>query len=263
MTQVRTILGKVGLNPQGEWKQGTYGRLALVSYAGSGFVSLVDGNTALLTDATKWMAIARKGDKGDAFTYSDFTPAQLEKLKGDKGDPFKYTDFTPEQLATLKVKGDPGKTTQFEIGTVTSGTKPSASLTDNGTDAEGNPKKKLNLVLEQGEKGDMGNTPIFEVGDVTTGQPGTDVKFTLTPDGQTAEGVQIYKVNVTIPRGNPGDGAGNVKVTEAGLVAGKKYLFVPSGSNVAVGTYVEFNIADFVPEGYELLLARKETSDGN
>ena len=45
-----------------------------------------------------------KGDKGDPFLYSDFTPEQLEalKVKGDKGDPFLYTDFTPEQLEALK-----------------------------------------------------------------------------------------------------------------------------------------------------------------
>ena len=32
--------------------------------------------------------VGAKGDKGDAFTYSDFTPAQIEalKVKGDKGD---------------------------------------------------------------------------------------------------------------------------------------------------------------------------------
>ena len=35
-----------------------------------------------------------KGDKGDAFRYSDFTPEQLAALKGDTGDPGK--------------KGDPG-----------------------------------------------------------------------------------------------------------------------------------------------------------
>ena len=64
-----------------------------------------------------------KGDKGEAFKYTDFTPAQLEKLKGPKGDkgengeqgpkgePFKYTDFTEEQLAALKgEKGDKGET---------------------------------------------------------------------------------------------------------------------------------------------------------
>ena len=52
---------------------------------------------------------ALKGEKGDPFTYDDFTSEQLEalKVKGDKGDPFIYSDFTPEQLAALKgEKGD-------------------------------------------------------------------------------------------------------------------------------------------------------------
>ena len=64
-----------------------------------------------------------KGDKGDAFTYSDFTQAQLEALKGakgdkgDKGDPFVYSDFTSEQLAALKgEKGDKGD--KGDTGTV-------------------------------------------------------------------------------------------------------------------------------------------------
>ena len=43
-----------------------------------------------------------KGEKGDAFTYEDFTPEQLEKLKGNKGDSFKFEDFTEEQLSDLK-----------------------------------------------------------------------------------------------------------------------------------------------------------------
>lgn len=59
-----------------------------------------------------------KGDKGDAFTYADFTEAQLASLKGEKGDKgdkgekgnaFTYADFTPDQLAALKgEKGDTG-----------------------------------------------------------------------------------------------------------------------------------------------------------
>lgn len=54
-----------------------------------------------------------QGERGAAFTYSDFTAAQLEALrgpegkqgpkgdKGDKGDPFVYADFTQDQLAAL------------------------------------------------------------------------------------------------------------------------------------------------------------------
>lgn len=49
-----------------------------------------------------------KGDKGDPFTYNDFTPEQLEALTGPKGDPFTFEDFTPEQLESLRgPKGDP------------------------------------------------------------------------------------------------------------------------------------------------------------
>ena len=54
--------------------------------------------------------------KGEAFTYEDFTPEQLEALrwgKGDKGEAFKFEDFTPEQLKKLKGeqwnKGDQGR----------------------------------------------------------------------------------------------------------------------------------------------------------
>lgn len=56
-----------------------------------------------------------KGEKGDAFTYSDFTAEELAALKGAKGDrgekgeAFTYEDFTPAQLAGLKgEKGDTG-----------------------------------------------------------------------------------------------------------------------------------------------------------
>ncbi len=41
------------------------------------------------------------GEKGDPFTYEDFTSEQLEELKGPKGDPFTYEDFTDEQLQAL------------------------------------------------------------------------------------------------------------------------------------------------------------------
>ncbi|MBP3931740.1 MAG: hypothetical protein J6D47_19510 [Peptostreptococcaceae bacterium] len=53
-----------------------------------------------------------KGEKGDAFTFEDFTSEQIESLRGEKGDmgeAFKYEDFTPEQLESLRgEKGEKG-----------------------------------------------------------------------------------------------------------------------------------------------------------
>ena len=60
--------------------------------------------------------IGPRGERGEAFTYADFTPEQLAALigpegpegpegpagpQGEKGDAFTYEDFTPEQLAAL------------------------------------------------------------------------------------------------------------------------------------------------------------------
>jgi ribosome-associated translation inhibitor RaiA len=68
------------------------------------------GYALTLTDGTTLeVKNGEKGDKGDAFTYDDFTADQLTALKGDKGDAFTYDDFTTEQLAALKgEKGDKG-----------------------------------------------------------------------------------------------------------------------------------------------------------
>ena len=45
-----------------------------------------------------------KGDKGDPFTYSDFTPEQLESLKGADGyTPVKGTDYwTDEDISEIQ-----------------------------------------------------------------------------------------------------------------------------------------------------------------
>lgn len=140
--------------------------------------------------------------------------------------------------------GFTGKTPQITIGTVTVGSSASASLSPDGTDDNGNPKFKLNLVIVAGPQG---LTPIIEMGTTTTGQPGTDAVATLAPNGQTADGRDKYLLNLTIPQGLPGTGSGNVLVPGPGLVSGKKYLFVPSGNDSTVGTFVEY----VVPEAYD------------
>ena len=86
-------------------------------------------------------AAGAQGVKGDAFTYDDFTEAQLAALKGDKGDkgePFTYADFTASQLAALKgEKGDKGDALTYSDFT---------------------PEQLASLKGERGEKGEPGST---------------------------------------------------------------------------------------------------------
>lgn len=65
--------------------------------AGSAATAAVEGNV-LKIGVPKGPAGA-KGDKGDAFTYEDFTPAQLAALKGDKGDPYTLTETDKNTIA--------------------------------------------------------------------------------------------------------------------------------------------------------------------
>lgn len=129
--------------------------------------------------------------------------------------------------------GFTGKTPQLSIGTVSSGTTPAVTLSENGVDSNGNPRYKLNLVLPKGEKGEA---PVLQIGTITTGTPGGQASASITANGSTSEGAPIFKLNMTIPQGP--QGKGNVNVTESGLVSGKTYLFKPSANNSATGTLV-------------------------
>lgn len=58
-----------------------------------------------------------KGEKGDAFTVSDFTEEEFNSLRGSDGQPFVFENFTAEQLNDLRltvvtsVVGEDGSTT--------------------------------------------------------------------------------------------------------------------------------------------------------
>ena len=58
-----------------------------------------------------------KGDKGDPFTYADFTPEQLAGLKGEKGDKGDTGEQGPQGLQGPK--GDDGLTTQVRVNGTT------------------------------------------------------------------------------------------------------------------------------------------------
>ena len=131
--------------------------------------------------------------------------------------------------------GFTGKTPQLGIGTVSSGETAVVSLSEDGTDATGNPKFKLNLVLPKGQKGD---TPVLRAGTVTTGVPGTAASAELLGDGVTEDGVPRYRLDLTIPRGDTG--TGNVSVPATALKAGVTYLFKPSVDGSAEGEFIEY-----------------------
>lgn len=156
-------------------------------------------------------------------------------VKNKKADGTYIYDFLVDMSGAI---GFTGKTPQFSIGTVSKGAAPSVSLSEDGTDTDGNPKYKLNLVLPQGEKGEA---PVLEVGTITTGASGSQVSVSLEPNGSTSTGAPKYRLNMTIPQGP--QGAGNMQVPVSELVSGKTYLFKPSVNNSAVGTLVEFSQA--------------------
>lgn len=100
---------------------------AVVEQNSSLISQIVDASNEAIEKADQALELVTqsvKGDKGDPFTYADFTPEQLANLKGEQGAqgeqgaPFTYSDFTPEQLANLKgepgEKGDPGQPFTYE-----------------------------------------------------------------------------------------------------------------------------------------------------
>lgn len=173
--------------------------------------------------------------------FSDLTEEDKAELKGEKGDPFTYEDFTPEELESLKGNpGDDGKTPILESVNATFGETPSGSFTKNGVDEDGNPKYILNLTTPKGKDG---QPAVFEQGTTTTLDPSEEARVEVVENGETPEGNPKYILNFFIPRGQTGPagaGTGNVLVDAAGLVSGKKYLFVPDSDNSSSGTFMEY-----------------------
>lgn len=156
-----------------------------------------------------------QGEKGAAFTYSDFTPEQLEALTGprgpkgdkgdtgEKGDAFTYEDFTPEQLEALTgprgetgPKGDTGPTgaaftyDMFTPEQLKKLTGPTGPKGDTGPQGEQGPQGVQGLPGETGAtgpKGDKGDTgpegpqgPKGEKGDTGETGKGLDIQGTYT-----------------------------------------------------------------------------------
>ena len=78
---VKQNLGRVRIDNKGPWVPGTYDDLDVVTLGGSSYMCVKDGTTSNPETLEGWEALAEKGDKGDPFTYNDFTQDQIAGLQ--------------------------------------------------------------------------------------------------------------------------------------------------------------------------------------
>lgn len=127
--------------------------------------------TALEAAAEAATRVGPKGDKGDPFTYADFTPEQLAALRGEKGE---QGEQGLQGIQGIQgEKGDPGKDGTMTFADLTPDQReslrgPQGIQGEPGRDgADGQPGKDG----EKGEKGDKGDK----------GDPGRDATIADIP----------------------------------------------------------------------------------
>lgn len=112
-------LGQVFLLLDGTWQQDKpYSRLTVVERNGSSYASLVDNIGKDPEQYTMvWMPIAKKGDKGDAFTYDDFTPEQIELLQRPATEAAELANQAVERISETEteIKAAESERQQAEI----------------------------------------------------------------------------------------------------------------------------------------------------
>lgn len=246
---IKALQGVNGKTPQ--FKIGT------VSKGDSPSVTLTpggaDGSGNPIYNINLVLAKGNPGDPGTDGKTPKFEVGEIVTL--EPGQPatvqisFKENDVDSSPIYEISMSlpkgskgdvGDSGKTPILESVNATSGETPSGSFTKNGVDEEGNPKYILNLTTPKGKDG---QPAVFEQGTTTTLDPSEEARVEVVENGETPEGNPKYILNFFIPRGQTGPagaGTGNVLVDAAGLVSGKKYLFVPDLDNSSSGTFMEY-----------------------
>lgn len=246
---IKALQGVDGKTPQ--FKIGT------VSEGDSPSVTLTpggaDGSGNPIYNINLVLAKGNPGDPGTDGKTPKFEVGEIVTL--EPGQPatvqisFKENDVDGSPIYEISMSlpkgskgdaGDSGKTPILESVNATSGETPSGSFTKNGVDEEGNPKYILNLTTPKGKDG---QPAVFEQGTTTTLDPSEEARVEVVENGETPEGNPKYILNFFIPRGQTGpagSGTGNVLVDAAGLVSGKKYLFVPDSDNSSSGTFMEY-----------------------
>ena len=167
---------------------------------------------------TSDMAIGFKGDKGDPFLYSDFTPEQLEALKV-KGDAFEYSDFTPEQITELQKPATDAVIAVNESealrlsAEITRGQNEQARVTAEGT-------RQQNETARQDSEDDREDAEALRLSaEITRGQ---NEQARITAEGLrvTAEGTRQTNTATAIQNANTAKGLANDAAALANTKAG-------------------------------------------
>lgn len=160
------------------------------------------------------------------------------------------TDIWYDLFSKADLKGDPGAAANMEIGEVTSGDTPAATISGEA------PNYKLNLVLVPGGKGDTGDNGKTPVLASVSAKSGETASGNFTEDGFDESGNPKYILDLTLPKGQDGQPAifeqgttttlnpseeARVEVVENGLTpeGNPKYLlnfFIPRGPAGPAGT---------------------------
>ena len=86
---------------------------------------------------------------------------------------------------------------------------------------------------------------MIEIGEVVSIPFGNLPEVVFRDNGFTPEGRGKYLVDFSIPKGEPGTGSGNIKADVTGVIAGKTYLFQPSGDGSPEGILIEYTPEPF------------------
>lgn len=142
------------------------------------YYNLKAGTTTIDLAPMLFKAIPDGGvDLAEVYPVSGSSPAGVVRgSKGDKGDAFTWDDFTPEQIASLKGdKGDPGADAE------------PLTIVNESTDAAGNTVVSFSdgttATIRKGDKGDTGETgatPAITAGTATTLPAGSTPTVSVT-----------------------------------------------------------------------------------
>lgn len=165
-------------------------------------------------------------------------------------------------------RGFTGHTPQLSVGTITTGaagTLANVSLTENGTDANGNPKYLINFVIPKGDKGDKGDA--FTYDDFTDEQiaglqkPANDAaavalsaaetandKATLADNAATSANEKAELADTAAIKANTAATNANNKAALADTAAGNANEKASLANNAAVNANDKAGLADTAAE---------------